>query len=131
MQEPQPRKVFKLRSVPAQPIEERADNRLPEHALVAAILERAILDVTNNEKVTTEKGRESQRGREKRESFKWLFHEDDSAYEFSFIHICELLGLDHLYIRRCVKRLIDQGIRPHRNTPKRTEYTGYFVNSAA
>lgn len=56
--------------------------RLPEHNLLIALLNRALLDYLGSS------------GEEHRHAADWLFAEDDSDDTFSYRWVCEHLGLE-------------------------------------
>ncbi len=73
----------------------------PEQRLLAAVLARAILDATGNDRVHPDP--KWQRGAKS-----WLLHEKITDDEMSLGWICQHLGLCPLTLREIVKRMIKE-----------------------
>jgi hypothetical protein len=77
----------------------------PEAAMMCAVLEDALHCFCKQFVSQTRRAK-----RLARETEEWLFN-DDSHWLFSFVSICEVLGLDPNYIRRRLKRRDECGNR--------------------
>lgn len=77
----------------------------PEQKLCAAILERAVLDATDNARVCTEPRAATDKRKHKREALEWLFCEIE-VKPASFAWVCEALNLDCEEVRQHVRGFI-------------------------
>ena len=66
----------------------------PELRLMAAILEDAVASLTTDQRRCSKRQR-----REHKETLRWVNAKEDSDWVFSFINVCESLGLDPDYLR--------------------------------
>lgn len=73
-------------------------NLQPERALLAAIIERALLDLSK----TDLSGRSDSRN-----AIMWLFAKDDSEKEWSLAWVCECLGMQATHIRTAAQKILD------------------------
>lgn len=75
----------------------------PERRLLAAILERSILDYVGNDPNEVE------------EASQWIFSSADELTHYSFAWICQELGIDKVKISRMIKDMPKRG--KHRIAP--------------
>lgn len=87
----------------------RGPPRIPEHALLEAILERAILDLTTSSDDLDRKYASS-----------WIFDPNPrQSGEFTFPSLCEYLDLDPQAVRRAIRGLISNNQKlPRRRRPR-------------
>ena len=82
----------------------------PEATMMCAVLEHALHCFRKQFVSQTRRAK-----RLAQEAEEWLFNDDDSHWLFSFVSICDVLGLDSNYIRRRLKRrdeCADRGEQP-------------------
>ncbi len=82
-------------------IEPEHRQRLPEHNLLSGILTRAILDILN-----VNQGKRCGESHHRRAAIFWIDSESESAdnNKFTFIQICQELGLDYRLVRSQIER---------------------------
>jgi hypothetical protein len=95
--------VFEPASVlPAQLMAEPKTAMQPERRLVLAVLADAIATLERSCRPAGfhERGAEA-------ETRRWMLS-DDARWPFSFVNVCAVLGIDHRYLRRGLKQMLER-----------------------
>lgn len=103
---------------------------IPERRLLLAILERAIMDATENDRVCTDNRRidgkiRSERNRKHvRQAQRWIF--DDGEHDFGYLYVCQGLQINPRFIRKGVDAIIKHKLRLNSRTLR--IYMRHFVD---
>lgn len=75
----------------------------PERRLMAAVLEDAVATLTTDQRRCSRRQR-----REFDETMRWVVDRSDKGWVFSFINVCDSLGLDPAFLRAGLLRKVRQ-----------------------